>query len=61
MDTGGLISKLAELFELLVILISKLFGIMEDIFIWSFGNFAWIFEKVLQLMIDLVRFILNSF
>lgn len=53
------ISKLKELFDLLVILANKIFILFEHIGLWIWKIFSGIFGILLQFTIDLVKLIVS--
>ncbi|MEK7549322.1 MAG: hypothetical protein AAB496_02435 [Patescibacteria group bacterium] len=59
MDIGNLMSKLKELFDLLVILTTKLQILFERFAVVFWGIFSWLFDTILRFTIDLIRLILS--
>ncbi len=61
MKNAEIIEKLKELFDLVILLLGKIWNLSEGLISALTDNFIWLFGGILQFLTDLIKLILSYF
>ncbi len=61
MKNAEIIEKLKELFDLVILLVEKIWNLSEGLIFGLTDNFIWLFGGILQFLTDLIKLILSYF